>query len=303
MLAPKVRGARNLDVATRVDALDWFVLCSSAVAVLGPGGQANYAAANAYLDALAAARRREGLPACSIGWGPWAEVGLAAADEGRGARLAEKGLGGLGTREALASFERALDTARDHVLVMRLDAPRWTQREPSSAVLLAELVGPGATGSTAPGPALREQLGAVASPARRRVVLEDAVRAELAPVLRTTADAIGRERDVRAMGLDSLMSLELRNRLEVVTGLTLPATTAFNHPTVAALATLIADRLGVSLVADAPASELPAGAGGAADPVTVAAVDVGASEHELAALLADELAAVERLLDGEGGTP
>ncbi|MGH2351417.1 MAG: SDR family oxidoreductase, partial [Chloroflexota bacterium] len=104
VLAPKVAGAFHLHRSTRSRALDFFVLFSSASAVLGAPGQANYAAANAYLDALAHRRRAQGLPALSINWSAWAQVGLAAAQENRAARLAASGLLGLDTAQGLAAL-------------------------------------------------------------------------------------------------------------------------------------------------------------------------------------------------------
>jgi acyl carrier protein len=131
-----------------------------------------------------------------------------------------------------------------------------------------------------------------AGPGRRRAV-EDAVCTELAPVLRLAADRIERDRPFKALGLDSLMALELRNRLEARSGLTLPATIAWNHPTVALLADELARRL------------LPVGGDETVTPIESATDDAGpeveaATAQELQALLDEELAAVERLLGAEG---
>ena len=296
-LAPKVDGAWNLHVATADDPLDHFVLFSSVAGVLGLAGQANYAAGNAFLDALAHERRGTGRPATAIAWGPWAEIGLAASDANRGDRLAARGLGGLGTAEALDALDRALDGDRPDVVVMRFDAARWRDAEPAAAPFLAVLLAADPVAPTA-GPALRERVGREPIGSRRRAVLEDAVCTELAAVLKVVADRIDRAQSLKAMGLDSLMALELRNRLEAETGLTLSATMAFNHPTVTALAEHLAAVLGISLVAG---TQVPAAAVEAAVPS--GPDDTGdASDDDLAALLRDELSAVERLLGSDGGS-
>jgi NADPH:quinone reductase-like Zn-dependent oxidoreductase/acyl carrier protein len=290
-LAPKVTGGGNVHAATLDDPLDFFVLFASVAGVLGLAGQANYAAANAYLDALAHHRRALGRPALSIDWGPWADVGLASTRADRGDRLAGRGLGGLGTDEALDVLENLLDGDRAQACVMRLDRARWIEGDPAAAALLGA-PNEGDTAAAATGN-LRDHLSSIpAGPARRRAV-EETVCGELAPVLRLAADRIERDRPFKALGLDSLMALELRNRLEARTGLTLPATIAWNHPTVAQLAIELARRLlpvtddGVEPAALAPADD--------------AATDVdAATAQELQALLDDELAAVERLLGAEG---
>src|SRR6185369_2129145 len=101
VMAPKLAGAWNLHVLTREMSLDFFVLYSSAVSLLGPPGQGNYAAANAFLDALAHYRRTLGLPGLAIDWGAFAEVGMAAAQANRGARMASRGIRNLTPEEGL----------------------------------------------------------------------------------------------------------------------------------------------------------------------------------------------------------
>src|SRR5207244_6061045 len=121
-LAPKMSGAWNLHLATRGMPLDFFVLFSSAASLLGSPGQGNYAAANAYLDALAHHRRAEGLPAVSINWGPWANVGMAAGlDQRDQARMTRQGLRSLSPEEGMAAFARLLGQASAQVGVVRLD--------------------------------------------------------------------------------------------------------------------------------------------------------------------------------------
>ena len=121
---------------TRDDPLDFFVLFSSAAALLGSPGQANYAAANAFLDALAHHRRAQGLPALSINWGPWAEVGLAAAQANRGQRLARAGWRSLTPAQGLASPGPAARSAgATQVAAMTFNLRHWRQLLPAAAEL------------------------------------------------------------------------------------------------------------------------------------------------------------------------
>ncbi|MGZ4700435.1 MAG: beta-ketoacyl reductase, partial [Ilumatobacteraceae bacterium] len=287
------------------DQLDLFVLFSSVAGILGLAGQANYAAASAFLDSLAAARRAAGLAALSVDWGPWAGAGLAAAQANRGERLAERGLGSLQPEEALDALDRLLDSDVSNAVVMRFDASRWLAAEPQSAALLADLLDDGEAPVTLTSAAatLVARLAAVPAGPRRRAVIEEVVCGDLAPVLRTVPERIDRRRAFKAMGLDSLMALELRNRLEAHTGLQLSATIVWNHPTVTLLAQHLDGRLGVELDAQpgAAAVDTPTVPDDAA-PVAVAhAGDV--TSGDLAEMLRDELAAVDRLLGADRATP
>jgi NADPH:quinone reductase-like Zn-dependent oxidoreductase/NADP-dependent 3-hydroxy acid dehydrogenase YdfG len=288
-LAPKLVGAWNLHRATLDDPLELFVLFSSAAAVLGLAGQANYAAGNAFLDALAHQRRLAGRPATSVAWGPWSDIGLATVAN-RGDRLAARGLEGLAEDEALDALEWLVAHDRAGAAVMRFDASAWLASEPSATAMVADLV------TDAPEPAggrsgWRERLLALPRGPRRRVELEDALCVELAAVLRIPADRIDRHLPLKALGLDSLMALELRNRLEAVTVLDLPATVIWNHPSVTLLAAHLAARMAIALEAGGEPVEPEAAA---------ATAESGPTQAELEALLDEELAAVERLLDTEG---
>jgi acyl transferase domain-containing protein/NADPH:quinone reductase-like Zn-dependent oxidoreductase/NAD(P)-dependent dehydrogenase (short-subunit alcohol dehydrogenase family)/acyl carrier protein len=291
-LAPKLAGGWNVHRATLDDPLDFFVMFSSAAAVLGLAGQSNYAAGNAFLDALAHERRSIGKPALSIEWGPWAHVGLAAAATNRGDRLAARGLASVGSVEALDAFERLLDEGRPTAAVMRFDAARWIADDPQAASLLGDLVVAGAPSLVAVRRGLVERLLETPIGGRRRSVLEDAVCAELAPVLRVEAHRVDRHRPFKAMGLDSLMALELRNRLEFQTAVHLSATLAWNYPTVAILASYLAHRMNVSL--DLADELVPAPASASAP------VSASATQEELEALLSAELAAIDELLNAKG---
>ncbi|WBB61307.1 type I polyketide synthase [Streptomyces sp. WMMC500] len=263
VLAPKADAALALDELTAGTDLSAFVLFSSVAGVLGTPGQGNYAAANAFLDALAARRRERGLPAVSLAWGPWAETGgmtagLSAADR---ARLGRWGLRGLGTEEALALFDAALarsgaNEAGGAALVpVRIDSAALRVRaaaEGGIAPLLRSLVPaparravPAPDAAAPPGPEDVALALAGASADERRRVLLDLVRTHAAVALGHGGSDAGAaavegafrdaERPFRDAGFDSLAAIELRNRLVAATGVRLTATAVFEHPSPAEL--------------------------------------------------------------------
>jgi len=241
VLRPKVDGALNLHLLTQGQPLDFFVLYSSAAALLGSPGQGPYAAANAFLDALAHRRRALGLPALSVNWGPFADVGLAA-EGGRSSRLGERGVRALAAAEGEALLGRLLALGATQAAPVALDMRQWLDCNPqvAASTQLSELVrdmGP-SRGGGALVASLREQ-----GPGERRRSLERLLRQQAAAVLRTDLARVALDRPLQALGLDSLTSLELRNRIEAATGLTLPATVLWTHPTIAALARHLATEL------------------------------------------------------------
>jgi NADP-dependent 3-hydroxy acid dehydrogenase YdfG len=250
--APKIVGAWNLHAATTRHALDFFVLFSSVSAFIGSSGQASYAAANASLDALAEHRRAQGKPAISIGWGPWSAIGLAAAAADRGSRLAEAGLGSIAPDLGATVFGELLRTNPAHAAVMHFDVERWCEAFPMFAARpLFALLREASRGSAAPqAPAavsIRASLEEAPPSRRRRGLLESYIQQQVAHVLKLAPSRVELNRAFRTLGLDSLMGLELRNRLEAGTGTSLPATLVWNHPTVALLTTELARRMGIAL--------------------------------------------------------
>ncbi|MFC5662552.1 SDR family NAD(P)-dependent oxidoreductase [Kitasatospora misakiensis] len=246
VLAPKVDGAVHLDAVTEGDPLDFFLLFSSAAALFGNAGQAAYAAGNAFLDALAVARRRRGLPALSVQWGPFSDVGLAAAEDNRGARLAERGMAGFSTGEAWRALEGFLGGDEPVVAYVPIDLRQYLEAYPDTATLdswsaLRELAKHGGGGSSAGAAFLAELREA---PRERWPELLEAKVQELAGrVLRLDAGAIDRDTPFKSLGLDSLMGLELRNRLEAAFGLRLSPTLLWTYGTPRALSAVLAERL------------------------------------------------------------
>ena len=251
VMRPKVDAAWHLHELTRDLDLAAFVVFSSAAGVLGGSGQANYAAANAFVDALAAHRRATGLPALSLAWGRWTEAsGLTEAlDEAALARMSRSGMTGLSTAQGVALFDAAR-AAGDALLVpARLDLAALRQQAGSGMVpeLLRGLVRmPGrrqVDSGAAATSELRERLTGMSAAERDRTLL-DLVRAQVAAVLGYAGpQAVESTRPFKEIGFDSLTAVELRNRLGAAVGLRLPATLVFDYPTPVELAGFVRDEL------------------------------------------------------------
>ncbi len=238
VMAPKVEGAWHLHELTLADPIDAFVLFSSVSGFLGSAGQGNYAAANASMDALAHHRRHRGLPAVSVQFGPWSGGGLASRDESRGARLESLGLGSLSPSEGISALESLLSRGESVAAAMRFDVDRWRERAPGGrGNHLFDGLGSLASVPAASGRSeLRKEIDAAPNAAARRGLVERHVRAAVGRVVRTDPERIDLGAPVRSLGLDSLMTLELRNLLERDTGLRLASSLVWNHPTVRDLA-------------------------------------------------------------------
>jgi polyketide synthase 12 len=252
VLAPKVDGAWNLHQLTEGFALDWFVLFSSIAGLLGNPGQANYAAANTFLDALAHARCAAGLVGVSIAWGPWAEKGMAAGlSEADRLRMARQGLSPLESPQGMAILGDAIGQSAPLVAGMALDL-RYLQRAVERTTievpaLYRALVRADASGVVSG--SLRAKIQALVIPEREGGLLE-VVRHEVAQVLGlSTGREVNPTLSLKESGVDSLMAVELRNRLSALSGLKLAATLVFDHPN----ATRIAAHLLTELALTEPA--------------------------------------------------
>ncbi|WP_410604665.1 type I polyketide synthase [Amycolatopsis sp. lyj-90] len=290
---PKVTGARNLREITKD--LDALVLFSSVAGVLGNGGQAAYAAANAELDTLAAQWRAEGVKALSIAWGPWAEGGMA---EDVDEAVRRKGLRPMTPEAAAEEFVRAIAADDTCVTVADFDWPSFFE-DFRAAPMLAELPRPETAAAEAPVADLRSRLAGLIEPEQRRLLLKVA-RETVARVLgHPDTSAIGPDRAFTELGFDSLTAVELRNRLDAATGLAVPATLVFDHPTPQALAAYLWQELAAADGADsadtADVDDLLDGLEAA-----LGRLDPGGDEHARAG---ERLRKLAERLDGPGFTP
>ncbi|AKJ08823.1 hypothetical protein ABB07_01865 [Streptomyces incarnatus] len=248
VLRAKVDAAWHLHEVSRAHSVDAFVLFSSVAGVLGTAGQAAYAAANAFLDALVESRRADGLPGLSLAWGLWDTgaggmgAALTVADV---ARIGRGGVLPLSEDEALALLDEALTSEGGVRVAARWDVPALRRSQAAGTTPPAVL----RTLIPAPVTAVRQEsvpqpAFAQLPPRKRRSVLLELVRGDLAQVLgHGSARAVPVDRGMLQLGLDSLGAVELRNRLATATGLRLPATVVFDHPTAQALADHLAESL------------------------------------------------------------
>ncbi|WP_129766684.1 SDR family NAD(P)-dependent oxidoreductase, partial [Streptomyces sp. L-9-10] len=235
---PKVDAAWNLHELTRELDLSAFVLFSSAAGTFGNPGQANYASANAFLDALAQHRRAAGLPATSLAWGLWADASgmtdeLAETDRGR---LSRAGVAALSAEEGLRLLDASLALPTAVTVPMRLDLAPLRARPETVPALLRALVRTARPAAAKAEGSLAARISALPEDERLPLLL-DLVRTCVAAVLgHASAAEVEPERAFGELGFDSLTAVELRNRLDAASGLRLPATLIFDYPTPLVLA-------------------------------------------------------------------
>ncbi|MEU2873439.1 type I polyketide synthase [Streptomyces olivoreticuli] len=271
VLRVKAQGALNLHELTRDTDLSAFVLCSSFGATFGLPALGNYAPGNAFLDALAERRRAAGLPATSVAWGTWAGTGMAAGAVGARGRL--EGIHEMAPEQAAAALRHVLD--RDETTAVLIDL-RWERFAPvfhakrpttlfteipaAAKALAAPAAGPGTDPATngEASDGLRARLGRLSTAEQRHELLE-VVRSHAGAVMghvtldENAHDAVDPARPFRELGFDSLMAVELRNRVGAATGLALPTTLVFDFPTPEAVAEHLRREMGL----DDSASSLP----------------------------------------------
>jgi myxalamid-type polyketide synthase MxaB len=277
--APKSVGAWNLHRATLDLDLAHFVLFSSMAGLLGSGGQGTYASANAFLDGLAQRRRARGLPALSVAWGPWAGSGMAANLEARAkARLAQNGIEAIPPELGLDLLWRLMEDSSTEpaVAVLPVAWQRYQQGGPGGGLPFMSRM-TAAQPSAAPSVRVLEQLAALTGEPLREALLAH-LRAELARVLGyASPEQVDPEQRFTEMGVDSLLAVDLRNRLEAQLATALPVTLLFDHPDLRQLAAHLAKQF------DRSAQD---------DPEVQALIDsvAGLSDAEAERLLAEERA-------------
>ncbi|NUS42409.1 MAG: SDR family NAD(P)-dependent oxidoreductase [Mycobacteriaceae bacterium] len=268
VLRPKVDAAWNLHEATKHLDLSMFVLYSSVAGVFGGPGQANYAAGNAFLDALARHRRRAGLPAVSIAWGPWrASSGMTATlSEADLARIRRTGLVPFDDSYGMSLLDSALDAGSAAVAGVMVDMQSLAAQAAAGTVppVLSSLVKPGIRRAARTAGSLPQRLAGVPEADRAALVfaaVSDHVAASLG---HGSADQIDPSAPFAELGFDSLTGVEFRNRLGKATGLQLGSTLIFDHPTPAAVAEHVRSLLTANVNDETPravTAERPADAG------------------------------------------
>jgi acyl transferase domain-containing protein len=291
-MAPKVAGAWHLHQLTQEQPLDFFVLFSSIVALAGTAGQGNYAAANAFLDALAHLRRSQGLPALSINWGAWA-AGMASELSTRDQRrYTDVGVILIPPELGIKTMASLIAQDAAQVSVLPIDWAKFLRQfqdsgEPPFYSELSRRSAAARSSRTGTRPSQLLQQLKEARPNRRRQVLAEFVRDEVTAILALDASQpFDSEQPLSEVGVDSLMAVEIRNALGRPIGQTLPVTLLYDYPTVNALTDYLAGKL--------PQFEIAATAVASADDKQQAAAAIveNASEEEAEAMLLKELDAL-----------
>ena len=254
VMGPKVAGAWNLHLLTRDIELDFFVLYSSSATLVGNPGQSNYASANAFLDALSHYRQQLGLKSLSLNWGAISQVGLAAEQENRGARLEELGFQSLTPEQANDIFLRLVPTSIAQVAPCSVDLAQWLKYSPEIAhwpyleTLLSNVGNPADNGENTVGkvsPNLEKKIRNADEVQLEQLLVEHIIE-QIAGVTHIDPARISPTSPFIDLGIDSLMGLEFRNRLNASTGLQLSATVVFRFPDAASLARHMLEQFSVT---------------------------------------------------------
>ena len=252
--APKIDGAWNLHCQTQDDPLDFFVLFSSVSSVIGISGQGNYAAANTFLDSLAHYRRRQGLPGLSVNWGAIRGVGYVERHQAVKDALAHTGLKTIDVDAALDALGRLLQTPCPEMGVIDLDWNHWAKtlgavRVPARCSSLISRIDD-ANEDVAEGKVLREAILSAVGAARQEL-MESFVRRQAAQVMRSSPASLDVSKPLHELGLDSLMAVELSNRIEGELGLALPSGTLMGSQNLSGMAVALVKIIeGSSVVVD-----------------------------------------------------
>ncbi len=297
VMGAKLDGAWNLNAWAQEPGLDFMLLFSSVASLLGSKGQSNHAAANAFLDALAHRRSAQGLKTLSLNWGPWADVGLAAALDGRGLHhWTSQGIRPIAPEQGTEALMRLIGEGSGQIGVLPVNWATYAAARPSEVgPFLSELIGNAQRGgreSVCPPPAAALTDVLATTPAEKRAgALLAHIREQAARILGLPASRrLDTARPLKELGLDSLMAVALRNALGTSFGRTLPGTLIFDYPSIQAISDFVANQLfGSGSLAEAPSPERAQAAREQAEAVRqVQAL----SEEEAETLLTEKLAAL-----------
>jgi natural product biosynthesis luciferase-like monooxygenase protein len=304
VLRPKVGGAWLLHRLLAEDFLDFFILFSAIPSMLGWLGQgaANYAAANAFLDALAHYRRARKQPALSINWGPWRQAGMVARTSGAQERLALQGIGSISPAQGMAILEHSIRQDLTQVAAVKFDWPQFFKASPSASAspVLSQLMRESRIHLSADAPPqqmnaqLHRQLIS-SGPALRQKLFEQYALEKVSQVLGTSVHRVDAQTPLVNIGLDSLMAIELKNRIDADLGVRVPMTAFLQGQSIADLAPQVFQQLTASPTSK-PSDSDTAGAGGAA-----AAEDgsLGAGESITHSEAVELLANIDQISDAE----
>ena len=300
VLAPKVEGAWHLHRLTQALPLDFFVLFSSAASLLGTPGQANHAAANAFLDGLAHYRRSQGLPGLSLNWGAWSDIGAALTYQQGNALTGLQGVELISPKQGLQQLASVWSQPVSQIGIVPIQWSVFLRQGNLHQSPFLEVFRP-ATGHRVSGTtdavtseteqaAFRQELAAT-PPDRQRAVLEVHVCAQISQILGFAPEELERQTGFFDLGLDSLTAMELKNGLQASLGCSLPTTLAFDYPTVERLLDYLAEQL----ISEPPLSELSSSANESELDVPNPAEST--SSADLAAQLDQKLADLEDLIN------
>jgi acyl transferase domain-containing protein/aryl carrier-like protein len=278
VMAPKVEGSWHLHLHSQEDPLDFFVLFSSAASLLGSPGQGNYSAANAFQDSLAFYRRIAGLPAQTINWGAWT-VGQAVAASNRAERIEKYGVSSMTPEQGTEILRRLLRDDTPQVMAIAFKVEQWCQHFPEAAnsPLLDDVRESSAGGGGGGGGQIRAKIAS--TPADERIALIQQYLGEtLMRVLQLEGSKIDPDQSLNRMGLDSLMAMELRNRVQTDLQTTVPIVKLLKGVTIAQLSRLLLELVEEDLEDTADSGEV--------DPL-IAEIE-SLSDEEAARLLAED---------------
>ena len=260
VLRPKMVGGWILHRLLREAPLDFFVVFSSAGSLIGQPGQGNYAAANSFLDALAHHRKAQGLPALSINWGAWAELGFAETEGGRSLsrRLALLGIRSMPPKLALEVMDRLLRETATQVVALPVNWSKYHEFYPAGTEppLLSELANEeAASPSQTSHPGEKRSAILDAAPAERAQLLQSYVTEQVARVLGLSPSQLDIQQPLTNLGLDSLMAVELKNRISADLGVNVPMVKFLQGFSVAQAATQLLEQLTAEV--DSPSAIRP----------------------------------------------